>query len=146
MTLNMQARPGEPRPKRIGLVAGFLTVALAACGQGTSPTSVSGPSGTAGACHVTCSDYSTSLYVAIAVSPSTLECGTATNMGTSDAAKKAAVSTCGKGDCVPVVWGQRGVAAVAVDQVAYGWGWAADAASTADSRAIASCVSRTPLG
>jgi len=45
---------------------------------------------------------------------------------------------------VPVVWGDDGVVSVAVNNVAYGWGWAPQASSTADSRAIASCQSRTP--
>ena len=139
MAERMPARPGGPRASALGLVAGFLTVTLAACGQGDSPTALQA----AGQCHVTCSDYSTSLYVAIAVSPSSLVCGSAANLGTADAAKKRAVATCGRGDCVPVIWGQGGVAAVAVDRVAYGWGWAVAASSTAEARAIALCESRT---
>ena len=143
MAERKQARPGGPRLMSTGLVVGLLTFALVSCGQGNSSTAPE-PTGAAGLCHVVCSDYSTSLYVAIAVSPSSLACGTATNLGTADEAKKRAVATCGRGDCVPVVWGHGGVAAVAVDQVAYGWGWAAAASSTAEARAISLCESRTP--
>jgi hypothetical protein len=53
------------------------------------------------------------------------------------------VAACGRGDCVPVIWGQSGVAAVAVDRAVYGWGWAVAASSTAEARAIADCESRT---
>jgi hypothetical protein len=140
MVERMPAWSGGPRAIPLGLVAGFLTVALAACGD--SPTGP-GRSGSAGPCRVACSDASASLHVAIAVSPSSLVCGSAANLGTADEAKKQAVAACGRGDCVPVVWGHGGVAAVAVDQVAYGWGWAAAASATAEARAIALCESRT---
>ena len=142
MAERMPGRPGVPRATALGLVAGFLTLALVACGQGSSSTAPE-PTGAAGLCHVVCSDYSTSLYVAIAVSPSSLACGSATNLGTADEARKQAVAACGRGDCVPVVWGHKGVAAVAVSRVAYGWGWAVAASSTADTRAIDLCESRT---
>jgi hypothetical protein len=135
----MSARPGEPRAISLGLVAGFLTVALAACGQGSSPTTATGSTAQ---CHVACSDAS-SAYVAIAVSPTSLVCGAAANVGTEEEAKKQAVATCGHGDCVPVIWGRSGVAAVAVSQDAYGWGWADAASSTAEAKAVALCASRT---
>ncbi len=51
---------------------------------------------------------------------------------------------CGRSDRIPVVWGRRGVAAVAVNGVAYGWGWAPNASSTAEAEAVAHCESRTP--
>ena len=138
MSERMPARPGVHRAILLGLAAAFLTVALAACSQGTTaPEAV-------GQCQVVCSDYSTSSYVAIAVSPSSLVCGSAANLGSADEAKSRAVIACGRGDCVPVVWGHNGVASVAVDRVAYGWGWAPDASSTADSKAISLCESRTP--
>jgi hypothetical protein len=54
------------------------------------------------------------------------------------------VAACGHPLCVPAVWGHDGVASLAVDQVAYGWGWAPQASSTADAKALASCQSRTP--
>jgi hypothetical protein len=140
------ARPGGYRAKKLGLVAGILSVALVACGHEDSPTSTGagGPSAWAGQCHIICSEYSTNQYVAIAVSPSRLLCGSAANLRTLSEAKTRAVATCGQADCVPVIWGQSGVAAVAVNRVVYGWGWAPAASSTADSRAIASCESRTP--
>ncbi len=128
---------------------GFLALASTGCGNGTSmtapnPTGSTGtPSGSAGTCQVTCSDYSTSAFVVIAVSPSSLVCGSAANVSTLDDAKKRAVAACGRSDCVPVIWGRNGVAAVAVDRVAYGWGWAVNASSTADSKAIAMCESRS---
>ncbi len=142
MTKKMPARPGGSRVT-LGLAAGFLTLALAGCSEGFSPTEP-GQVAAPGQCRVTCSDYSTSLYVAIAVSPSALVCGSAANLTTVAAAKKQAVLACGREDCTPVVWGHSGVAAVAVDRLAYGWGWAPNAESTADAKAIASCESRTP--
>jgi len=120
----------------LGLLAASATVACGQEGSATIPA--------VGVCHVVCSDYSNSSYVAIAVSPSSLVCGSAANQPTRNEAKKQAVAACGRPDCVPVVWGHDGVAASAVDQVAYGWGWAPDASSTAEARAIASCESRTP--
>jgi hypothetical protein len=123
----------------LGLAAVALTVALVACGGGNSPTNAA-----VGVCHVVCSDFSSSAYVAIAVSPSSLACATAANLPTSEEAQKRAVAACGHADCTPVVWGHDGVASLAEDQVAYGWGWATAASSTADTRAIASCESRTP--
>jgi hypothetical protein len=138
MAERMPGKPGAPRAIPLGLVAGFVTFALAACGQGNSPTAVS-----AGPCHVVCGDYS-SLHVAIAVSPSSLVCGTAANLDTLEEAKSQSVAACGRSDCVPVIWGHGGVASVAVNRVAYGWGWAQGASSTADAMAIASCESRTP--
>jgi len=138
MSERMPAKPGRHRATLLGLAAAILTVALAACGQGTTtPEAV-------GQCQVVCSDYSTSSYVAIAVSPSSLVCGSAANLGSANEAKSRAVVACGRDDCVPVVWGHDGVAAVAVDRVAYGWGWAVAASSTASARAIALCESRTP--
>jgi hypothetical protein len=91
-----------------------------------------------------CSDFSTSAYVAIAVSPSSLTCATAANLPTAAAAKGRAVTACGRADCVPVVWGRDGVAALAEGQAAYGTGWAPDAASTAGARAIAACEGHAP--
>lgn len=132
-------RHGGPRVIPLGLAAGSLTVALVACGGGDSPTAVA-----AAQCHVVCSDASPSAYVAIAVSPSSLVCGAAANLGTAEQAKLRATTTCGRSDCVPVIWGHNGVAAVAVNQVAYGWGWAPDASSTAETKAIALCETRTP--
>ena len=136
----MSARPDRPRVMLLGLVAGFLTVALVSCGGGNSPTTAA----VAAQCHVSCSDASPSAYVAIAVSPSSLVCGAAANLGTAEQAKLRATTTCGRSDCVPVIWGHNGVAAVAVNQVAYGWGWAPDASSTAETKAIALCETRTP--
>ncbi len=138
MADRMPGTPGASRAIPLGLVAGILAIASVACGEGNSPTAVA-----AGQCHVVCGDYS-SLHIAIAVSPSSLVCGTAANVATLDAAKKEAVAACGRSDCVPVVWGQGGVASVAVNRVAYGWGWAVAASSTADAMAVASCESRTP--
>ena len=137
----MSARPGGPRAMALGLAGGVLTVALVACGQGNSPAAV--PVSDA-VCQVTCSDASPSAYVAIAVSPSSLVCGQATSPSSGEDAQKRAVATCGHSDCVPVIWGHQGVAAVAVNRLAYGWGWANDASSTAEARAIALCQSRTP--
>jgi len=66
------------------------------------------------------------------------------NKSTEAAAKSGAIAACGHADCVPVVWGDDGVLSVAVNNVAYGFGWARNASKTADARAIASCESRTP--
>jgi hypothetical protein len=142
MTKRKSTPAGGPWAMQPGLLAVILMVASIACGQGNqgnSPTTSA-----VGLCHVVCSDFSSSAYVAIAVSPSSLACGTAANLPTSEEAQKRAVAACGRVDCVPVVWGHDGVAALAEDQVAYGWGWAVAASSTADARAIASCESRTP--
>ena len=140
MVERMPTRAGRRWAMLLGLLAASATIA---CGQGESAaTPVVGVA--VGVCHVTCSDYSSTSYVAIAVSPSSLVCGSAVNRATGEAAKRLAVTACGRPDCVPVVWGHDGVAALAVDQVAYGWGWAPQASSTADARAIASCESRTP--
>jgi hypothetical protein len=137
--LERTKKAGGPWAMPLGLLPVILMVGLAACGEENSPTSPA-----AGACHVVCSDFSTSAYVAIAVSPSTLVCGSATNQPTANEAEKRAVAACGRPDCVPAVWGHDGVASLAVDQVAYGWGWAPQASATADAKAIASCQSRTP--
>ena len=139
MVEGMPTKAGGPRARLLGLAAVILTVVSIACGQGNSPTSAA-----AGACHVVCSDFSTSAYVAIAVSPSSLVCATAANQPTAEAAKVRAVTACGQSDCMPVVWGRDGVAALAEGQAAYGGGWAADAASTADARAIAACEGHAP--
>lgn len=139
MAKRTPAKADEPRAMALGLAGLALTVALAACGGGNSPTSAA-----VGVCHVVCSDFSSSAYVAIAVSPSSLACGTAANQPNSEEAQRRAVAACGHADCTPVVWGHDGVASLAEDQVAYGWGWAPAASSTADARAIASCESRTP--
>ncbi len=143
MAETVSAKRSFARAIPLGLIAGILAIAPVACGGGDSPTGASMPVA-AGQCHVICGNSSTSLYVAIAVSPSALVCGSAANLPDATEAKKQAVANCGRSDCVPVVWGHGGVASVAVDQVAYGWGWAPDASSTADARAIASCESRTP--
>jgi hypothetical protein len=45
---------------------------------------------------------------------------------------------------VPVLWGADGCAAVAVNEVAYGWGWANVSGAVAEARAVAHCQSRTP--
>jgi hypothetical protein len=144
MTERMPKKTGEPAATARWLAAGFLTVMLAvtmaACGHGHSPTAERVE---AGQCHVTCTDFSPSSYVAIAVSPSSLVCGSAANLPSLADTEKQAVAACGRDDCVPVVWGRDGVAAVAVDQVAYGWGWAPAASSTAERKAIASCESRS---
>ena len=118
-----------------------MTVALVACGQGNSPTATAAE---AGPCQIICSDAAPSSFVAIAVSPSSLACGQATSSSNGEDAQTLAVKACGHSDCVPVVWGHDGVAAVAVNRVAYGWGWANDASSTAEARATALCQSRTP--
>ncbi len=144
MPEKVSAKRGVVRAIPLGLVASVLVISIVACGKGNSPTSAMTPNAAAGQCHVICGDSSPSMYVAIAVSPSALVCGSATNLPNADDAKAQAVAACGRGDCVPVVWGRDGVASVAVDQVAYGWGWANAASSTADARAIASCESRTP--
>jgi hypothetical protein len=140
----MVERMPTPASRRWAMLLGLLAAsATFACGQAESATNPA--VGVAvGVCHVVCSDYSSSSYVAIAVSPSSLVCGSAANQATRNDAKRHAVAACGHPDCVPVVWGHDGVAALAVDQVAYGWGWAPQASSTADARAIASCESRTP--
>ncbi len=140
MTERIFHRAGEPRPTAVWLAAAFLAVTLGACGHDHGPTA---PAVAAGQCHVTCTDFSPSSYVSIAVSPSSLVCGVAANQSTLEAADKQAVVACGQSDCVPVVWGRDGVAAVAVDQVAYGWGWAPQSSSAAEGKAISSCESRT---
>jgi hypothetical protein len=140
MAKRMPEKPGGLREVSLVLAAVFLTIALATCGAGNKTTA---PTGSAGACQVACSDYSTSEFVAIAVSPSSLVCGSAANLSTLDDAKKRSVAACGRADCVPVVWGHSGVAAVAVDRVAYGWGWAVNSSATAESRAVALCESRS---
>ncbi len=138
------ARRSGPRLMAFGLAAGLLTISLVACGGGTSMSTATQPSAAAGQCHVICSDASPSGYLAIAVSPSALVCGAGVSAASSEAAKKQAVLVCGHSDCTPVVWGKDGVGAVAVNQTAYGWGWANDASSTAENRALTLCESRTP--
>ncbi len=127
----------------IGLAAGFLTIVVMACGPVKGTTGATSATAAAGGCHVICS-AATASHGAAAVSPSALVCGVAVNQSTLVGAKDGAVAACGHADCVPVVWGDNGVVSVAVNNVAYGWGWAVDASSTADSRAIATCQSRTP--
>ncbi len=144
MTEQTPARPARSRVRSLGLIAGLLTIVLVGCGGGSSTSTATQPNAAAGPCHVICSDASPSAFVAIAVSPSALVCGAGVSAGSSEAAKKQAVLVCGHGDCTPVVWGKDGVGAVAVSQNAYGWGWANDASSTAEDRAIALCESRTP--
>ncbi|HXY41350.1 MAG TPA: DUF4189 domain-containing protein [Vicinamibacteria bacterium] len=126
----------------IGLAAGFLTV-LVACSPEKGSTGTTAATAAAGGCHVICSD-ATSSHGAAAVSPSALVCGVAVNQSTEARAKDGAVAACGRPDCVAVVWGDNGVVSVAVNNVAYGWGWAQDASKTADARAVANCQSRTP--
>ncbi len=128
---------------RIGLAAGFLAFVLVACDPVKGGSSATSATAAAGGCHVICSE-ATASHGAAAVSPSALVCGVAVNQSTEARAKAGAVAACGHADCVALVWGDNGVVSVAVNNVAYGWGWAADASRTADSRAIASCQSRTP--
>ncbi len=127
----------------IGLAAAFLASVPRACDPQKGGTGVTSATGAAGGCHVICSS-ATASHGAAAVSPSALVCGVAVNKSTEERAKSGAVAACGHADCVAVVWGDNGVMSVAVNGVAYGWGWAQDASKTADARALASCQSRTP--
>ena len=126
--------------------------ALGACGKNSpfepdpvTPTPT--PTPPPGPCEVICWACS-GQWAAVALSPSTHYCGWSADYSTLAGAKQRAVNECtkissGAADCQSVVWVQNGCAAVAVNRVAYGWGWAGSQ-STAEATAISQCQAHTP--